>query len=243
MKNLLIYTNPAKAFSVENQTLVKIHIDNSLDLGWRPEDILLYTNFDYEYNGIRAVVVDDTLQCRWDRTSNKILVIQNLLNRGLLTGLCWYHDFDAYQNTTIDETEFGEFDLGVTGYGYKDQYNGGSFFFRETAKDIFNTWCARTFAKQRTRADEKALTDLMREGVLSKVEELNITYNFGQRAPRLCYDQADKPLKVLHFHPHYQYYRENNYDNLDMFMYGKNIHGFPMMSERLIRIFHAHGIR
>lgn len=52
MKNLLIYTNADKEFSEENKTLVKIHIDNSLELGWDRKDILLYTNFPYEYNGV-----------------------------------------------------------------------------------------------------------------------------------------------------------------------------------------------
>jgi len=99
MKNLLIYTNPSKEFSEENKTLVKIHIDNSFDLGWKKEDILLYTNFKYSFNGISAIQVPDNLHLKWDKSSNKILVIDYLLKKRLLNqDLYWYHDFDAYQN-------------------------------------------------------------------------------------------------------------------------------------------------
>lgn len=241
MKNVLVYTNPAKEFTGENVALVKIHIDNTLALGWAREDILLFTNFPYEYNGVTATVVPDDLDCPWDRTSNKILVIRYLLRKGLAPGIYWYHDFDAYQNEAFTEEDIalGEHKLGLTGYGYKDQINGGSFFFRETAGFIFDVWCERTLAVNRTRADEKTMTDMVRGGLPHKL--LNITYNFGQRGPELCYQDADKPLRVLHFHPHYRYWQASHW-NLPIFMYGKNRHRIPMMSERLIEIFRRHGV-
>lgn len=240
MKNVLIYTNPAGSFNEENKTLVKIHIDNSLELGWKREDILLFTNFEYQHNDVKAIHVPEYLDCPWDRTSNKIFVIKYLLERGMLEGLCWYHDFDAYQNEAFTEEELGVGEeIGLTGYGYKDQINGGSFFFRETMAPIFEEWCRRTLVTVRTRADEKSMTDMVREGLPHKL--LNIAYNFGQRCPELCYEQAEKPLKVLHFHPHYRYWQAHAW-NLPIFMYGKNRHGIPMMSSRLIEVFRRHGI-
>jgi hypothetical protein len=231
MKSLLIYTNPAGEFSEENKTLVKIHIDNGKSLG---VETVLYTNFPYEYGGVSSTIID-CIDLPWDRTSNKVFVIKDLLDKGLI-GNFWYHDFDAFQNEYFDINE----PLALTGYGYKDQINGGSFFFDESAKEFFDVWCKRILQKRRTRADEKALTDMVREGLPHKL--LNITYNFGQRSPDLCYDQADKPLKVLHFHPHYRYWKAKH-ENLDIFMYGKNRQGIPMMSPRLIEIFHKHGIK
>ena len=50
MKQLLIYIGPTDKFDDEHEVLTKIQIDNSLDLGWKKEDILLVTNFPYEYN-------------------------------------------------------------------------------------------------------------------------------------------------------------------------------------------------
>lgn len=245
MKNLLIYTNADKEFSEENKTLVKIHIDNSLELGWDRKDILLYTNFPYEYNGVSAQIVPDDLDLAWDRPSNKILVIQYLLKNNMLEkDLYWYHDFDAYQNEPIteEELEMDGFDFAITGYGYKPQANGGSFFFRENTLDIFNLWCERTIAICRTRADEKSLTDMVRDGSLERYKDLNLTYNFGQRAPVLCYDMATKPLNVLHFHPHYKFYPKSHW-NIDVFMHGRNDKHIPLMSDRLIRIFKSHGVQ
>lgn len=243
MKNLLIYTNAAKEFNEENKTLVKIHIDNSLRLGWNRDDILLYTNFPYEYNGVKAIEVDDSLDLIWDRSSNKIFVIQHLLERKELPDdLYWYHDFDAYENEAIVEDELDIDNFAVTGYGYKDQVNGGSFFFRLSAKPIFDLWCKRTRAVKRTRADEKSMTDMTRDGSLKNYKMLDITYNFGQRCPNLCYKYAQKPIKVLHFHPYYRYY-ESKEENINIFMYGKNLQKKPMMSKGLIEIFQKHGIK
>ena len=61
MKNLLVYVSPNKQFDDEHKILAKIQIDNSLDLGWKKEDIILATNFDYEYRGIKSVIVDDNI--------------------------------------------------------------------------------------------------------------------------------------------------------------------------------------
>jgi len=246
MKNILAWTHPAELFDKETATLVKIQIDNSLELGWSRDDILLYTNFPYEYNGVKSTEVSSEHQFKRDKSSNKILVIRDLLHKGLLKGLCWYHDFDAYQNSpfTEEDVALGDKDFGITGYGYKPQCNGGSFFFTETTVDIFDYWCAKTQAINRTRADEKSLTDMTRDGSLSKdrYKYLNITYNFGQRCPSLCWDQAEKPIKVLHFHPIYRYYRAR-YWNLDIFMYGKNPQGVPMMTNRLIKLFNKYNIK
>lgn len=41
MKNLLIYINLCKDFDEETKILAKIQIDNSLDLEWEKEDIIL----------------------------------------------------------------------------------------------------------------------------------------------------------------------------------------------------------
>jgi hypothetical protein len=61
--------------------------------------------------------------------------------------------------------------------------------------------------------------------------------NIGQN-----YEIATKPIKVLHFHPHY---RDTKLpaSTLNMFMYGKNELKMPLMPERLIKIFHHHGIK
>lgn len=236
MKNLLLYCNPCKEFQGENKGLAKIQIDNSISLGWHREDILLFTNFPYGWNGVEATVIPD-LSYQRDLT-NKIPAIVYLFKNGFIgNDTYWYHDFDAYQNEPFGN-DFDN-DLCLTGYGYKPQVNGGSFFFKKAAEPIFDLWNSEIEKIWRTRCDEKTMTDLIRAGRVPH-KMLNITYNFGQRCPKLCYEQADKPLKVLHFHPHYQFYPKDDF-NINV-MRGNNKHKVPMMSERLSTIFKQYGI-
>jgi hypothetical protein len=56
MKNLLIYISPTGSFdnpradlaSNDVPVLVKVQIENSLELGWKPEDIILVTKLEYQ---------------------------------------------------------------------------------------------------------------------------------------------------------------------------------------------------
>ncbi len=236
MKNLLIYTREDGRFSRENIMLAKIQIDNSLSLGWKHEDILLFTNFPYEHNGIKSRIIPN-LCYKGDKT-NKIPVVVYLLENNLLPDdLIWYHDFDAYQDAPINI----ETDLAFVGYGYKTEFNCGSFFFRINQLPFFKFWNSKIIP--RSRADEKCLSELY-EGGEVKFDILNLTYNFGQRIPNLdrTYRKVEQPIRVLHFHPHYRYYKEKEL-NLSIFMYGKNNLGKPMMSQRLIEIFQKHGVK
>jgi len=251
MKNLMCYTGPARKFDEECEVLTRIQIDNSLDLGWKKEDILLFTDFEYEYNGVRSIVVPDDLYCAFDKKSNKMLVITHLLLNGIVDEdqLYWYHDFDAYENSKIEESELGLGDvgLGLTTYGYKPDWNCGCFFFRRSAEDIFALIVQTMFNRRpRPRADEKALQRLTDDSWIdeNRYRKLNTTYNITMRDVAYSYSRASKPLKVLHFHP---YTEDDDYKLpdklLNTFMYGRNRMGIPLMSERLIKIFHYHGIK
>jgi len=235
MKNLLVYTREDCQFSKEVKTLVKIQIDNSLDF-FSQKDIILVTNFDYEFNGVKSVVIPD-LSYKPDRT-NKIPAIVYLLENNLLPNdTIWYHDFDAFQDKEVNiETK-----LAFTKYGYKDSWNGGSFFFNNSASSKFKLW--RDQIKPRTRADEKTLNYLTKSNIIKKeeYEVLGVEYNYNQRIP--FYSEFDNiEPKVLHFHPYYKYYKAKE-NNLNIFMYGKNRLNRVLMSERLIKIFNKHGIK
>lgn len=249
MKNLLIYSGPQKKFSQEDLSLAKIQIDNSFDLDWKKEDILLVTDFPFEYNGVKSLLVPDGLYYDFDKNANKAIVSVYLLNQGIIEPgkLYWCHDFDAYENFRIDEQELGlaEFDLGLTHYFYKPEWQFGSFFFKKTSKDILelldNTIRARPYL---SRNNEKTLTWLIKHNAIdpTRYKKLNVTYNIMKKYLATIYPQAIKPLKVLHFRP-------SDKDpslpetTLDIFMYGKNSLKIPLMSDRLIKIFKSHGIQ
>ncbi len=84
--------------------------------------------------------------------------------------------------------------------------------------------------------DERAMVKLTNENALSGFKKLNITYNFGMRKIGHNYKIADKPLRVVHFHP-----QSRGREVLDSFMYGKNKLGFPLMNSRLIMLFKKYG--
>jgi hypothetical protein len=249
MKNLLIYTGPDKKFSKEDLSLAKIQIDNSFNLGWRKQDLLLITDFPFEYNGIKSLVIPEGLYYEFDKNANKVPVIVYLINQGIIDSgnLYWCHDFDAYELNRISEAELGldSFDLGLVHYVYKPEWQLCSFFFKKSAVDIFELLDRTSRTRPwHSRNNEKTLTWLIKHNKIksSRYKKLNVTYAVAKRYLRFTYEKALKPLKVLHFRP-------SDRDKLmpdtalNMFMYGKNSLKIPLMNDRLIKIFKYHRIR
>lgn len=262
MKNLLIYINPRKDFDDEGRIVIKIQIDNSIDLGWKREDIMLVTNFPYEYNGVRSLVVGDDHYCTFEPLSTKGYTIPKLFERGLFKEgeIYWVHDLDAFQNEVVTESEvepvMGE--MGLTDRGRVPKLNMGSIFFKSSARDIFN-WineiiCAHKIDEESavwilTGHDNflydmepplvKGYTESDISGIANineRIKKINISYNFRMWNINSTFRMAVKPIRVVHFRPFIK-------DELDFFLYGKNKINTVLMSERLIKIFHQHGIK
>ena len=77
MKNLMIFTGGK--LPLEDEILLKIQIDTSLDLGWEKDDILLVTDFYFQYNGIQAIMIPEGISYSFDKQANKIAVVLYLL--------------------------------------------------------------------------------------------------------------------------------------------------------------------
>lgn len=249
MKNLLIYTGPQKQFSDEDATLAKIQIDNSLNLGWKKEDILFVTDFPFEYNGIKSTTLNENVYYDFDPRANKIPVITHLIENGFIEAdkLYWAHDLDAYENFKINESDLGleNFDLGLTHYTYKPEWQCGSIFFKKSSYDIFKLIDRTTKEKPHfSRNNEKTLTKLINDNKIDpkRYKRLNPTYNLMKKYLQTVYPKADHPIKVLHFRPSDQD-PALSAPTLDMFMHGKNNLKIPLMSDRLIKIFMNHGIK
>lgn len=249
MKNLLIYTGPSKQFSAEDAMLARIQIDNSFNLGWNVKDILLVTDFPYEYNGVQSLVIPDGFYYDFDKNANKAVVALYLINQHIIepNTLYWCHDFDAYELNKIEEAELGleDVDLGLVPYFYKPEWQFGSFFFKAGAKDILELIDRTSRTRPHlSRNNEKTLTRLIKTGAIAedRYKQLNVTYSIMKRYLTTVYNEATKPIKVLHFRP-------SNWDilmpdtALNMFMYGKNSLKMPLMNDRLIKIFNYHGIK
>ena len=63
----------------------RCQIDNSINFGWKPEDICIVTNLDFEYRGVN--IVRTKLLCTYNKYFNKVFGIYELLKDNLNT-LC-----------------------------------------------------------------------------------------------------------------------------------------------------------
>ena len=263
MKNLMLFVNPSKDFLPEQKTSIKIAIDNSLDLGWKREDIILATNFPYEYNGVKSLLVSDDNYCADISPCASIInVIVELFERKLIEKeeLYWYHDLDAFQLYDVTESELnlGEADIGLAVMGARLKFSASPILFKSSAKDIFG-WAKEIMYKYRVN-EECALNAVASNNLIwatgtqfdthrqfvamnipgaenmhERVKKLNVTYDFETDSLSRDYELATKPIKVAHFH-------FSSDLSLDSAMYGKNNLKKVLLPERLIKIFHKHGV-
>lgn len=234
MKQLLTYISPDKDFNKEHKMLVKIQIDNSLSLGWKKEDILLATNFEYEYNGVESIVIGDENYCSYHWPATKIYVINEMFEMGLIDNLCWYHDFDCYQLNPFTDIELGEADMGLTNYGRMPRLCSASMFFKENAGYIFKQ--LRELIDRGKMGEEEGIMRLINSDIndlKERVKKLNITYAFHKFNFNHYYNRATKPIKAVHFHP--------TPDKYDFYINGNNVLNLTIIPERLIKIFNKHG--
>lgn len=272
MKNLLIYINPSHSFGEEHELLAKIQIENLLDLGWKPEDIVLVTNFPYEYMGIKSKVVGDEYFYELLPNSTKFPAVAKMFENGLIEdALYWMHDFDNFQLEPIDENhiiqEMGGGDLGLCDYGRRTKFNGGSAFFTNKAGDIFKriveimneykteeeratmilinnnkNWANRSSVTAENYCEPAGIADS--ELFRNRIRKMNVTYNIWAGNIQGCYKLAFKPLKSIHFNPFPEKVTKNSpcKNKLDYFMHGENILRLKLMNDRLKKIFNKHGL-
>ena len=200
MKNLMTFAHPAKCFGERYEVFVRMQIDNTLTMGWSLDDILLVTNFPYDYRGVVALVLGDDTYCRHRKRASKINMICELLKQNLLTETTWFHDFDAFQAELLSDV-LGDYDAAFTDYATHAMWNTGSFFFKPSALDLFER--IQTVMNQQRTNEEVALTRITDAGEFAgRYLKLNGTYNHGRmRDTDKIYAAADKPIKVFHFDP------------------------------------------
>ena len=219
----MIYINPKKNFSQEwfkngqflwkdeTEVLLKIQIENSLEMGWKPEDIMLVMNFPYEYMGVKAIEVGDENYCEFSPTASKINVIHTLFEKDMIgDDLYWFHDYDAFQLASLDVNVENE--IAITDYGIVrgdptcgKRWSTGVIFFRKAAKDVF-AMIRHAVNDSYKKNEEIALLAMTRCNyghINDRIKKINITYNLATRGRKVMetYAIADKPLRVIHFHP------------------------------------------
>lgn len=255
----MIYTSPTGSFDNERPDLTsndagqlaKVQIENSLALGWKKEDILLYTNFEFQYGDFKAKVLKDVDFFERKPQASKINAIIRLFeNRTIRKGeMYWFHDLDAFQLEAIteDEIDISDNEVAVTEYGSlsfagERRISTGVIFFKSGSKDIFVRIKELAYRKRIDEEEALGLLIIGDENIRKRVKKINHSYNFIGYNLRTYYRRAIKPLKVVHFHPLAGNRRLKTENSLRFFM-GENKINTPLITERLIKIFKFHRIR
>lgn len=253
MKNLLVFISPTKSFDNPRHDIIndagvsaKIQIENSLELGWTKDDIMLITNFKYEYAGIEATILDDVDFFDRKPQASKINAIIKLFeNETIKDGeIYWFHDLDAFQLCTIAELEIdlGSFDMALSDYGVNPRWSTGVIYFKKSAKDIFEK--IRDVTYEQNIDEERALTHLTRNypKINTRVKKISKSYNFTPRCLKSMYATILKPLRVIHFHPLGEAWRTGPSSAFN-FCKGENPQHIQLMTTRLLKIFNFHRIK
>lgn len=219
IKNLMVYISPKKQFNPEHAKMIEVQVDNSLNY-WNSQDIILLTNFEFEYKGVKAIVGPDNLINKTYSINKRAIInskvnaIIYLLENKIINDLTWFHDFDAFQLAPLEISSL-DADIGVTCYGqypesqltnlgkrYKNRINFGSVFFKPESLDIFKKLLSKM--DETGLYEEDAMTVMLDvdKNIASRVKIMNQTFNIGMRYTRTNMALADKPIKVAHFPPH-----------------------------------------
>lgn len=237
MKQVLTFVSLERKFNDECAILVKLQIDNSLNLGWKPEDIILATNFGYEYRGVKATLVGDSY-CDFFAPATKVFAINSLFTRGLIRdGIYWYHDFDTYQFHPISEEELqlDGYDFGLTNYGRMPRLCSASMFFTKNAGDLF--WKFEETIENKRIDDERSIMQVLNDDPEARkvTKILNTTYALHRFNLLTVMPTTTQPVRAAHFHP--------TPDKMDFFMYGHNKLNVPLLPEKLIEVFQSYGYK
>jgi len=199
MKNFIVANrnDNSKRYKKEKiEVLINAQIDNSIELGWNPENIILIANFDYDFMGVKAIKVDLNKFC-W--TGSKIFALKWYFEN-YKDDMVWAHDLDCWQNVWFQPPLF-EGDIGAVYYN-NPKYNGGSIFWRNTSKDIIDEIVSR-LSEENAPKEEPTLNKVFKDKKYKKrIIELNRTYNVGCSGYLPRFEKSIKPIHVCHFHPY-----------------------------------------
>lgn len=195
MKNLTVanFIKENKKYTFDSLfTLVRAQIENSLEVGWKREDIIVLSNVEFEHLGVKTTVVQLNDFCY---TGSKIFAVSWCFKNGV-EDVIWARDLDTWQNVWFDCPDFA--DIGVTHYS-RPKINGGSAFWKLSAIDIINN-VIELLEKNKEKREEPTLNRVLKN-YDGRVTVLNSTLNIGCSGYVPRYERSEKPIKVVHMHP------------------------------------------
>lgn len=136
MKNVMIFQDFVRGTygkewqQAELFNYFKAQIDNSIELGWEPSDIIILTNLPFSYREV--TIIKSVHECTYNKYFNKLLGIWELLHYGHIEEPFWFHDFDDWQIYSMTLPEF-DGEIGACKYIDFTQWNTGSLFVKPTS--------------------------------------------------------------------------------------------------------------
>ena len=172
-------------------------IENSLNMGWTTNDIILATNFEHEFMGVCATVLPLNDFCL---TGSKSFAIHELMKRNLVSETIWVHDLDLWQSVPLEgEPDFLE--AGISTYVSPTKYNGGSLFYRPSAQDLVAEVVKEISANKEVREEPTINRVFKRDEFKDRVTVMNYRYNVGCSGFVERFQGSEQPVVGVHFHP------------------------------------------
>lgn len=209
MKQVLIYNqlnteyHGAKRYiDDELRNFFQCQIDISLELGWKPEDIILGTNFEFEYRGVIAYQLKDI--CEWSGFNNFWFGAVELLERGIIDSDFWLHDHDSWPNRYF---EFPDFEGDVAGCEYigTTEWNCGSIYCKKDSLPTLQFIKEfLTINKDVNLSSDEVFIAYLRKNpndIQHKLVSINTRYNVGVTHGPLRIAAATTPINVLSWNP------------------------------------------
>ena len=210
MKQVIIYNQinleyhgGARYKNEELFNFLKANIDQSLRLGWKPEEIILGTNFEFSYRNVKSIKLSNV--CEWSGFNNFWYGIQELFELGIIDDDIWLHDHDSWP---ISKFDFPEFQGEIAGCEYiKTPYwNCSSIYLKKSSKPILDYIVDSLNANRDANvSSDEVIVGFCRFNPQSPIKNyltsINTRYNTGITSFTERKNTAIKPIYVLGFNP------------------------------------------
>jgi hypothetical protein len=159
---------------------LRLQIHNSLDLGWDPEDIVPITNFPFEHMGVKAHELEMDV-CNWSSFANRMIAVNEMIQKGVINDNFWVHDLDAYQ---LEPFDFPESCRGVSFTRHaprRTKPQGASVFYRKNSFDVVEAM-AKTIRIFKVSKEESFFPYLLRKGGVKAANRKRVRANTLSKA-------------------------------------------------------------
>ena len=180
--------------------MLKMQIDNSLYYGWAPADIIIGSNFDFEYKSIKNYTLTDI--CTFNIFNNKWYGMLELMRNGVLDCDFWFHDQDNWQINNISFPEFNG-EIGAASYIRTPEWNTSAMYIKKSAMAILEYIVQSMKMNQIVYQSDEDWIAFLRKN--SEIKDylctLNTQYCVGYTYLDDRINAANGPIKSLGFVP------------------------------------------